>query len=220
LDGRQGFRGLGGTQESAWSIDVRDNRVVAAGSANGQLAWVQFPLNSTVPTVQSSVSFPAPSNAARAAREDLRVAPGSLPLQRQGGHRRDGELRRRPLPRARRIRNDSGTDLRAGIPDETGTSIPARLQPAFPNPLVRQSVFAFDLPRAQGVRIGIYDVAGRLVRMLASRDFPAGQNRATGMGPMHTATGSRPVSTTRSSRPAWSEATAPWSSRDEAQGFP
>jgi hypothetical protein len=52
-------------------------------------------------------------------------------------------------------------------------------QPAFPNPLVRQSVFAFDLPRAEGARIGIYDVAGHLVRMLANNDFPAGRNRAT-----------------------------------------
>jgi hypothetical protein len=67
----------------------------------------------------------------------------------------------------------------AGPADAIATSISVRLRPAFPNPLVSQSVFAFDLTRAQRVRIGIYDVAGHLVRMLARGDFAAGQNRAT-----------------------------------------
>ena len=45
-----------------------------------------------------------------------------------------------------------------------------------PNPVARQTVIAFDLPAAGFVRAALYDVSGRLVRVLAEEPLPAGKH--------------------------------------------
>lgn len=48
---------------------------------------------------------------------------------------------------------------------------------AAPNPLVRRSVIAFELPHARLVRLLLYDATGRLARTLADGPFPAGRHQ-------------------------------------------
>jgi hypothetical protein len=45
-----------------------------------------------------------------------------------------------------------------------------------PNPFDRETELSFTIPRSSTVRISITDVAGRKVRALAAREFPAGPN--------------------------------------------
>ena len=61
--------------------------------------------------------------------------------------------------------------------DDKPASLPLsfQLHAAAPNPLVRRSVVAFDLPQARFVRVQVYDPAGRLARTLAEGSFPAGR---------------------------------------------
>jgi hypothetical protein len=65
-----------------------------------------------------------------------------------------------------------------------------RLHAAAPNPLVRHTLIAFDLPQARSVRVLLYDTAGRLVRTLAEGSFPAGRHQRVWNG---TDDGGRPV---------------------------
>jgi hypothetical protein len=51
------------------------------------------------------------------------------------------------------------------------------LQTAYPNPMRDVSWLAFSVPRPAHVELRIYDVAGRIVRTLASEDFDAGAHR-------------------------------------------
>jgi hypothetical protein len=51
-----------------------------------------------------------------------------------------------------------------------------RLHGAVPNPVVHSTVIAFDLPKARPTRLCVYDVTGRLVRMLAEGMFQAGSH--------------------------------------------
>jgi hypothetical protein len=48
------------------------------------------------------------------------------------------------------------------------------LSPPAPNPSIRGAAIAFFLPSGTRVRLGVYDSAGRLIRSLADRQFPAG----------------------------------------------
>jgi len=50
---------------------------------------------------------------------------------------------------------------------------------AYPNPFNPISVIELSLPHAQRVRIAVYDVEGRLVKMLADRVIPAGKQQFT-----------------------------------------
>lgn len=52
-----------------------------------------------------------------------------------------------------------------------------RLYPASPNPLAERTVVAFDLPAQSLVRAALYDVSGRLVRILADESLPAGKHQ-------------------------------------------
>jgi hypothetical protein len=67
----------------------------------------------------------------------------------------------------------------AGDSEETQSTRAARLHSPAPNPLVRHSVIAFDLPQAQSARVQVFDVAGRLVRSLADGAFAAGRHQRT-----------------------------------------
>ena len=47
-----------------------------------------------------------------------------------------------------------------------------------PNPFNPTTTLRFDLSMADGVRLEVYDVAGRLVRTLVNADLPAGTHSA------------------------------------------
>ncbi len=70
---------------------------------------------------------------------------------------------------------------------ETGPAIPQgfRLQ-SYPNPLVisqtAQTKILFELPRSGHVRLGIYSIDGRLVRMLVNEEKNAGQHQIAWTG--------------------------------------
>ncbi|MFN8176883.1 MAG: T9SS type A sorting domain-containing protein [bacterium] len=51
-----------------------------------------------------------------------------------------------------------------------------RLYAPRPNPVARQTVIAFDLSAPGFVRAALYDVSGRLVRLLADELLPAGKH--------------------------------------------
>ena len=54
-----------------------------------------------------------------------------------------------------------------------------RFYPARPNPLSRATAFAFELPRAQGASLEIYDLTGRRVASLASGEQGAGRHEVS-----------------------------------------
>ncbi len=61
------------------------------------------------------------------------------------------------------------------VTDETPPLVFALRAPA-PNPLVGRSRLAFELLRASTVELVVHDVAGRIVRTLASGTYPAGRH--------------------------------------------
>ncbi|MFH1278585.1 MAG: right-handed parallel beta-helix repeat-containing protein [Candidatus Eisenbacteria bacterium] len=63
-------------------------------------------------------------------------------------------------------------------------SVPAAafLGPAAPNPFNPTTTMSFGIPRAERVRIAVYDVSGRLVDVLIDDVFPAGEFSATWQG--------------------------------------
>lgn len=52
------------------------------------------------------------------------------------------------------------------------------LHAARPNPARGATVIPFDLPKASAVRLEVFDLLGRRVRVLAARDYPAGVHNA------------------------------------------
>ena len=52
----------------------------------------------------------------------------------------------------------------------------ARLEPPHPNPCNPRATITFDLPAAQSVRLGVYDLGGRLVRPLRAEIAEAGRH--------------------------------------------
>jgi hypothetical protein len=72
-----------------------------------------------------------------------------------------------------------GTSL-VGVGDgEPHADLPLafRLHAGYPNPVVRSTVVAFDLPAARNVRLRIYDSSGRLARRLVEGSMPAGRHQ-------------------------------------------
>jgi hypothetical protein len=65
---------------------------------------------------------------------------------------------------------DDGTDL-------TASSVRFHVFPASPNPVRETMALAFDLPAASVLRAEVYDVAGRLVRVLANELVPPGRTQ-------------------------------------------
>jgi hypothetical protein len=61
--------------------------------------------------------------------------------------------------------------------DPSSPPVAFHLFPASPNPVAESMALAFDLPESRFVRVEIYDVAGRLVRVLASEVLTAGRNQ-------------------------------------------
>jgi hypothetical protein len=60
----------------------------------------------------------------------------------------------------------------AGPPSTPGP--PFRVYSATPNPVTQRTVIAFDLPEPTLVRAALYDVSGRLLRILVDEPLPAG----------------------------------------------
>ena len=56
-----------------------------------------------------------------------------------------------------------------------GLPVATRLYPPVPNPLVAGSTLRFDLARATGARLEVFDLSGRRVAVLADREFTAGR---------------------------------------------
>jgi hypothetical protein len=79
------------------------------------------------------------------------------------------------------VRIGKGIEM-AAIDEPAPTEAPSvemidrvRLHAARPNPLRRATTIAYDLPAASRVRLGIYDVVGRLVRTLVDDEHGAGR---------------------------------------------
>lgn len=67
-----------------------------------------------------------------------------------------------------------GSDPPGDLPPATPLAV--RMYPANPNPVARRTVVAFELSAPIVVRAALYDVSGRLVRMLADESLPAGKH--------------------------------------------
>jgi endonuclease I len=71
----------------------------------------------------------------------------------------------------------SVTDL-AGVARDDGMQDVFRLAQNSPNPFVEQTTIAFDLARASGVSLSVYNTAGQLVaRLLNAHEMPPGEHR-------------------------------------------
>ena len=75
------------------------------------------------------------------------------------------------------IRVYQDAELTSSIPDEL-QDVPSHfaLHQNHPNPFNPTTNISFDLPEASHVSIGVYDVLGRQVAVLANRDFQAGSH--------------------------------------------
>lgn len=62
------------------------------------------------------------------------------------------------------------------VGEVAGIGPAVRLEAPHPNPLVGRSTLAFELPRAQPVRLAIHDVLGRQVRVLQQGNLAAGRH--------------------------------------------
>jgi 1,4-alpha-glucan branching enzyme len=63
----------------------------------------------------------------------------------------------------------------AGIDGPAGPAAGLRLHPPYPNPTAGGTRIAFDLAEPGRARIAIHDIAGRLVRVVEEREYPAGR---------------------------------------------
>jgi hypothetical protein len=63
----------------------------------------------------------------------------------------------------------------AGVPD---TFVPTEfaMKQNWPNPFNGATNLMFDLPKDANVRLGVYDVSGRLVKSLVDQTVPAGRH--------------------------------------------
>lgn len=75
---------------------------------------------------------------------------------------------------------DDGDDVGDGV--TTDVPLAFRLHGASPNPLVRNSVIAFDLPAARFVRMRIFDASGRVAKTLVEGSLPAGRHHRSWEG--------------------------------------
>lgn len=70
---------------------------------------------------------------------------------------------------------DPDTPTNTDAPDELLAPLKLTLFANHPNPFVRSTTIRFALPATQGnVRLAVYDLTGRLVKVLAEGEFPAG----------------------------------------------
>ena len=67
-------------------------------------------------------------------------------------------------------------------PDAQTPAADLRLLPAHPNPFNPRTKLSFDLPHDGRVHLAVYDVGGRLVRILSDGPLPAGRHQVTWSG--------------------------------------
>ena len=67
-------------------------------------------------------------------------------------------------------------DLATSIDEETGLPTGYALAQNFPNPFNPTTTVSFELPQPAEIRIAVYDVMGKLVRVLSSGQMAAGQH--------------------------------------------
>jgi hypothetical protein len=71
------------------------------------------------------------------------------------------------------------TTTPVGVPENHGPPVAFALHRGVPNPFTRSTVLAFDLPRAEHVRIDVLDMGGRRVRTLLAESRPSGRHSVT-----------------------------------------
>ncbi len=72
-------------------------------------------------------------------------------------------------------------DVVTGVGDESAPRI-YRMHAPWPNPFNPRTTVAFELPKPGQATIRIYNTAGRLVRVLANEQLPAGKHEITWNG--------------------------------------
>ena len=68
-------------------------------------------------------------------------------------------------------------DTGDGVDLPNGAPLAFRMYPASPNPVAERTIVAFDLPEQTLVHAALYDVSGRLLRILADELLPAGKHQ-------------------------------------------
>jgi hypothetical protein len=81
------------------------------------------------------------------------------------------------MPRHIPAQNVIGIQTLSGVAGEPSLPLKPEIKQNYPNPFNSSTTIAFSLPRAGLVRISIYDIGGRLVKVLADEIFNAGPNR-------------------------------------------
>jgi len=153
---------------SGWidAMDVRsDGHLLLGGTAGNNARWAQFAPGATTPIASGSVAYPgfASGLAVRFAGADRVLLAGSHSFQ---SNINMTVAKFEALP---------NSTVSVDEPDFTATTV--RLHAPSPNPLVSRSSFAFELPRAQSVRLAIYDASGRKVRVLSDGLLFAGRHQ-------------------------------------------
>jgi len=75
-----------------------------------------------------------------------------------------------------------GPGIIVGVPETPRAPSAPKLRAPAPNPTSASATVAFYLPRSARVQLGVYDVSGRLIEILASKSFPAGYHSAIWKG--------------------------------------
>ncbi len=66
----------------------------------------------------------------------------------------------------------------SAVDDHGGVPLVTTIAGVYPNPFNPRTTIAFDLAAAGAARLEIYDLGGRLLRVLAAADLPAGHQEA------------------------------------------
>ena len=74
------------------------------------------------------------------------------------------------------------TDLGVSATEEQELPAAIRLAGVYPNPLNPQTTVAFELNTPQRVKLEVFDLRGRLVRVLTEESLPAGRHERTWQG--------------------------------------
>jgi uncharacterized delta-60 repeat protein len=156
----------GSNSDWADAMHVRsDGHIVIAGKSGPVASWVQLAPGSTTPSASGAVSYPGTANLGLGVKF---AGPNQILLAGYHGFQGDHNM---TLARFEAIPNTT-----VGVEEPTLSGALLRLAPPFPNPLVNRSTIAFELPRAQPVRLAIHDVSGRQVRTLQDGDLSAGRH--------------------------------------------
>ena len=156
-------------------VRIRDVSVVEGGP-NTAVEWAAGQDGAVRAMLYTPPNVPVPANGAPAVSAPIRL-----------------EVRLEPVPgsagNASVTLADAGSATWAGLTAPTLTTVPTveagapgiaapSVFPARPNPFVSDTEIAYSLPTASRASLRVYDVRGRLVRVLADAALPAGVHRA------------------------------------------